>query len=232
MTKQTLGSQPSPYRFAGRAAIASGVVGIVAAGFLIAFLMHRDENLYLAVRYLGWHDLGVALQFLFLIPVVTAMYRLSLQSPPSISRWTRNIGIGALALTALFLFLTRPKFVSDGLYSLPQGVFGIWLIWVSWCLSKIFSRSIRGSGIVVGFGLTLVGLFSVGYSIFVSSLMLKIPAASIEEAQAVPWTRANDFLHHFIWIGSYMGVYPLPFWTIWLGFVLLRKRQIVVTTRT
>ena len=85
---------------------------------------------------------------------------------------------------------------------------------------------------MVGFGLTLVGLFSVGYSIFVSSLILKIPAASIEEAQAVPWTRANDFLHHFIWIGSYMGVYPLPFWTIWLGFVLLRKRQIVVTTRT
>ena len=85
---------------------------------------------------------------------------------------------------------------------------------------------------VVGLGLTLVGLFFVGYSIFVSSLMLKIPAASIEEAQAVPWTRANDFLHYFIWIGSYMGVYPLPFWTIWLGYVLLRKRQIVVTTRS
>ena len=83
---------------------------------------------------------------------------------------------------------------------------------------------------VVGLGLTLVGLFFVGYSIFVSSLMLKIPAASIEEALAVPWTRANEFLHYFIWIGSYMGVYPLPFWTIWLGYVLLRKRQIVVTT--
>ena len=177
MTKQTLGSQPSPYRFAGRAAIASGVVGIVAAGFLIAFLMHRDENLYLALRYLGWHDLGVALQFLFLIPAVAAMYRLSLQSPPSISRWTRNIGIGALALTALFLFLTRPKFVSDGLYSLPQGVFGLWLIWGQLLLVDDIFQNYSGSGIVVGFGLTLVGLFAVGYSIFVSSLILKIPAA-------------------------------------------------------
>ena len=63
MTKQTLGSQPSPYRFAGWSAIASGVIGIVAAGFLIAFLMRRDENIYLAVGYLGAHDLGVALQY-------------------------------------------------------------------------------------------------------------------------------------------------------------------------
>lgn len=232
MTKQTLASQPSPYRSAGWSAIASGLIGIVAAGFLIAFLMRRDENIYQAVGYLGAHDLGVALQYLLLIPVVAALYRVALQSPPSISRWTLNIGIGALSLTALCLFLTRPKIVSDGLYSLPQGVFGVWLIWVSWRLSKIFSRSMRGSGMVVGLGLTLVGLFFVGYSIFVSSLMLKIPAASLEEAQAVPWTRANDFLHYFIWIGSYMGVYPLPFWTIWLGYVLLRKRQIVVTTRS
>ena len=210
------------------------MVGIVAAGFLIAFLMHRDENINLAVGYLGRHDLGVAFQMSFINSVVAGLYRLLLQSPPSISRWALNIGpVSCFSLRPAVSVPHTAQNRFGRTLLITAGCHGPSLIWVSCRLSTIFLRSMIRSGVVVALVSRFVACSSSDTKrIFVSSLMLKIPAASIEEAQAVPWTRANDFLHYFIWIGSYMGVYPLPFWTIWLGSVLLRKREIMMTTKS
>ncbi len=66
----------SPYRFAGGAAIASGVIGIIAFVSLIGFLVLRGEASQNGVVPIRVHDICVILQFLFLIPVVIALYNL------------------------------------------------------------------------------------------------------------------------------------------------------------
>jgi hypothetical protein len=95
---------------------------------------------------------------------------------------------------------------------------------VNWKLVGIFSGGLRWFGMVVGFGLMLVGMFFVLYAIFVSTILLRIPAASLEEMANVPHTPANIFLHYFIYIGSLLGVLTFPFWSICIGSSLIRKK--------
>lgn len=225
MNVENMTTRPMQYRSAGRATIASGAIGIIAVGFLTAFLTYRGESREVGTSMLRFHDIGVSLQFLFLVPAAFALYRLSQQQSRAMSRLTLNIGVGALLLTALFLLLIFPKVVSDGLYMFPQGVFGVWLIAINGRLKDLLSRKIRWFGMIVGLGLVLVGIFFVGYCIFVSTILLWIPAASIEEGQKIPHTPANIVLHYFIWIGSFLGVLTLPFWTILLGRRLLHEKS-------
>jgi hypothetical protein len=110
---------------------------------------------------------------------------------------------------------------------LPQGIFGVWLIFICLRMKGILFKGLRWFGIVVGIGLTLVGIFFVGYTIFVSIIPLRIPAASIEEASEIPITQANIYLHYFLDIGTLLGVLTLPFWTILLGRRLLREKRSV-----
>jgi hypothetical protein len=69
----------------------------------------------------------------------------------------------------------------------------------------------------------------VGYIIFVDPMPLRIPAASIEEMESIPFSPANIFLHQLIWVGSFMGVLPFPLWTILTGIRLLRTKLTVVS---
>ena len=71
--------------------------------------------------------------------------------------------------------------------------------------------------VIVGLGLALFGTFTIGFAIFVSTIILHVPAASVEELVKIPFTPANEILHRFLWIGSPMGVYTLPFWTLLAG---------------
>lgn len=86
MTSQTLINIPSPYRTARRAAIASGIIGIVAVGFLITFLATRDKNLYAAITMLRIHDASVAIQFILMIPVIFGLRQLSQGTSRDMSR--------------------------------------------------------------------------------------------------------------------------------------------------
>ena len=115
----------------------------------------------------------------------------------------------------------------NGLYSFPPGIVGGWLVVVCWQLAGTFSRGIRWFGIIVGLGLMIFGSFFIGYTIFVDPINLRIPAASIEEFESVPFTHVNIFLHKLIWVGSFMGL-PLPLWTILTGARLLRPRLTAV----
>jgi len=157
----------SQYRYAGWAAIASGIIGYIAFGFLVAFLIpHLTEHLRGGILIRS-HDMGVILQFLLLIPVVFGLHKLLCHRSPGMSQAMLITGIGALSFTILFLLFIFPEILNDTLYMLPQGVFGVWLIAVSRRMRGIFSRGLRWFGIVVGLGLALVGTFPSGEVIFV-----------------------------------------------------------------
>jgi hypothetical protein len=135
-----------------------------------------------------------------------------------VGRTSTNIAIGALIFTALLLLLGIFKIVSDVVYTLAQGVFGVWLIVANWKLKGIFPSWLRWFGMIVALGLAIVGTFCIGYAIFVDIIILRIPAATIEEVQKIPFdTPANQILHWFIYIGSPMGILTLPFWTLLAG---------------
>lgn len=218
MTSQTLTVKKSYYRSAAYAAIASGIIGIVAYGFLIGYLAVRNQNYQTGIFIVRFHDAGVILQMLLLIPVAFALFKLSQRSHRGITRTTLNIGIGALVFTALFLLLGFPKIIADVLYMFPQGVFGVWLMIVCWRMKGIISQGLMWFGIIVGLGLALVGIFPLGYALFVDKMILQIPAASDQAVAKIPTDAiANIILHKIIWIGSFMGVLTLPFWTILIG---------------
>jgi hypothetical protein len=215
----------SSYRSAGRAAIASGVIGIVAYLFLIGFLLIRNQDAQNGVLPIRVHDSCVILQFVFLIPVVIALSKLIQERSSNLSQAMRIAGVGALCFTILFLLLIFPKVLADTLYMFPQGIFGVWVIIACWRLKGIFANWLRWFGILVGVGLTLVGIFPIGYAIFVDNIILQIPAPSNEVMDKIPSeTPANILIHQFLYIGSFTGVLTLPIWTILIGVSLLRKK--------
>lgn len=211
----------SPYRSAGWAAVLSGVIGIMAFGFLITAVMTRTEMALSRPIYLMFraHDIAVVLQFLLMIPVAFALHKLS----QGMSRATLAVGIGTLSFTVLLLLLAFVGIIADALYMFPQGIFGVWLIFVCWSMHGTLSRGLRWLGMLVGFGLMLVGTFPVGYIIFVDTLILQIPAVDAANYPDPDENTANQILHFILAIGSFMGVITLPFWTILLGRRLLRE---------
>jgi hypothetical protein len=170
------------------------------------------------------------MQFLLLIPVVIAIVKLIQEHSPGRSQAMFYFGVGAVCFTVFFLLLIFPKIIADTLYMLPQGIFGIWMIIACWRIQGIIPQWLRWFGIIVGLGLTLVGVFPVGYAVFVDHVILQIPAPSEEVMEKIPAeTFANILLHQFLYIGSFLGVLTLPIWTILIGVRLLRKKnQIVV----
>lgn len=214
------------YRTAGWTAIASGTLGLLAYIALMTAVMTRTTMALTGQVFFLFrtHDFLVILQFLLMIPALVALHKLSNKLLPGMSRATLVTGIMALSLTALFIILIFPLIMSDEYYMIPQAVFGVWLIVVNWQLTVILPRGFRWFGIVVGLGLALVGIFEIGYAIFVNPIGLRIPAAPIEELEIPVETTANIILHNILTIGSFMGVLTLPIWTIILGRKLLRQK--------
>ena len=227
MATQSFISVDPTYRKAGWAAIASGVIGITAFGLLTAAVTTRtswvpSDRIYMLFDA---HDIGVALQFLLLIPAVFGLRSLSHQSPPGLGKATFATGKWAVIFVVLLIVLgVGGKIVSNGHYMVPQGVFGIWLIVVNWRLSRSLPAWLRWFGVVVGLGLALVGTCFVGLC-FVYPSMLYIPQPSMENIKEVN-SVANTFIHQLLPYASYMGVATLPIWTILTGFQLLKKGRV------
>lgn len=212
------------YRFAGRFAIASGIAGTLAFGFLLAYLNTREQKFAEAIVFLRFHDALAVLQFLLLIPPVIALYHIVQKSTYRVERNTLTIGIGALVTSVFFLVLTIPRILSDVLYLFPQGVFGVWLVFISLRLKGLHPKGLIWLGIVVGTGLAISGIFPIGYAIFVDTIILRIPAASDEAVNKVATdTTANTILHNMVAIGL-VGVVLFPIWTILTGVKLLREK--------
>jgi hypothetical protein len=214
------------YSNAGRAAIVSGVIGTAAFALLITAVTTRvtwipSDRIWMLFNT---HDIGVAFQFLLLIPATFGLRTLSRQSPPALGKRTFNTGVGALIFVVLLVLLgIGQKIVSNSLYTFPQGIFGIWLILVNWRLSGSLPGWLRWFGMIVGLGLALTGVSFVGIS-FVYPDMLAIPAVPMESVREVN-SPANTFFHQLLFISSFMGVATLPIWTILTGFQLLKKRH-------
>ena len=153
----------SPYRSAGWAAITSGVFGIMAFGvlFLAVNLMFqkRPELFGLMDLMFKTHHVGIILQYVFLIPVAFVLHTLARQQFPGLSRATLAVGVVSLSLIVLCALLFIVNVVADDLYTVPQGVLGVWLMVVSRRLSSVLPRGLMRFGMVVGFGLLLVGTF-------------------------------------------------------------------------
>jgi len=224
MQAKTLTSLQSPFRSPGWAAIASGTIGIFAIASLIGYLVLRSSNTGAGILMNRLHDVGVSLQFLLLIPVVIAFHKMSQQRGLSITQTSFTTGIVTICFIVLFLLLILPGIVSDILYMLPEGVFGAWLIFICYRMKGILSKGLKRFGMIIGFGFILVGLFFVGYIILVSTIPLRIPAASLEESSNIQITPANSYLHYFLDIGSLLGVLTLPIWTIFVGLKLFREK--------
>ncbi|QEC75973.1 hypothetical protein [Mucilaginibacter ginsenosidivorax] len=215
----------SPYRTAGRAAIASGILGMIAYFSLIGFLLIRNQDSQNGTLPIRVHDSCVIFQFLFLIPVSIALFKIIKEQNLKITQAFLNVGIGALCFTVLFLLLIFPKILADTLYMAPQGVFGAWVIVACWRLKVFIPQWLRWFGIIVGSGLILAGLFPIGYGIFVDNVIFHIPAPSDEVMDKIPAeTTANIVVHLFLYIGSFIGVLTLPVWTILIGVRLLRSK--------
>lgn len=115
----------SSYRFTAWAAVTSGVIGVVAFGFLIAFLVKR---LFLAgteegcIPLIRTHDAGVILQPPLMIPLVLTLASIAGQRSPGASRATVSVGVSALLLVVLSLLYIFVHAVPDDLYMIPAGV--------------------------------------------------------------------------------------------------------------
>lgn len=215
------------YRTAGGSAILSGAIGILAYIVLIVAVTTRTDNALArnSPTYLMFktHDWLAILQFLLVIPVVLALYKLSQLQLPGISKLMVRVGVGAAFFTAILLLLGIFLVVSDGLYTVPQGVFGLWMIIVCHDLKAVLSKGLIWLGRVVGLGLILAGMFFPLYAIFVSPIILQIPAVDPSDSTNFPdhFTWINEHLHYLLDVGSVLGMLLLPIWTILIGGKLL-----------
>jgi len=213
------------YRSAGRAAMISGILGLMAYGFLLAAVLTRDAWVVSDFVYIMFkaHDVAVILQFLFMIPVLYGIQKLSQKQAGGMSRTSLHIGTGALLFTALFLLLGIVKIFSDGHYLLPVMVLGVWLMIANGRLMGLLPRALCWFGMIIGLGLVAFGSFFPAYAIFVDVVILRIPPVDMATYPEPPMNFANMFIHKIIWIGSIVGVAPLPVWTMLVGRYLLRE---------
>ena len=215
---------PGPmYRSAGRAAIASGVFALMAFGFLIVgvniMFTRRPEWFALMDLMFKTHHVGVILQYVFMIPVVFGFDALARNEVGGVGRGTLAVGIVSLSLIVIFASLFLVDVVADDLYTVPQGILGVWLIVVNQRLTSVLRRRLTRFGTVVGFGLLLVGIFPLAYGILVDPIGLRGP---VPPDYPSPDTTANTIIHIIFYIGTLLGVVTYPVWIILLGRRLTR----------
>ncbi len=190
------------YRSAGRAAITSGVIGLVAYGFLWAFLitMISGSDEQTCRPLITTHDVGVLVQSLFMIPLVLSFGGIVGQRSPGARRSIVATGIAALVLTTLTLLLIIANVLAGPFFMLWQGLLGLWLIVVNRLVAGAFPRGLRWFGTVVGVGLMIAAVFPVGNFLFVDPTFGPLPFNRDPPAGT---ERANEILHNIL---SHRGV--------------------------
>jgi hypothetical protein len=225
MATQSFISVDSSHRKAGWAAIASGIIGTIAVGLITDILLTRVSWIPSDRIWMLFHafDIGIGVQYLLLIPAVFGLRTLSRQSPPALGKAVFATGKWSAIFVVLLVWLgVGDKIVSNGLFMIPLGIFGIWLIVANWSLSRSLPGWLRSFGMIVGLGLALVGTCFIGIC-FVYPSQLYIPHPPMESIKEVN-SAANTFWHELLYFASCMGTATLPIWTILTGFQLLKKR--------
>jgi hypothetical protein len=97
----------TPYRSAGRAAIASGVSALVTFGLLFLavniMLARRPEQFGLVDLMFKAHKIGIICQYLFMIPVAIGLHRIASQRFPGMSRAYVAVGVVSLSLIVILI---------------------------------------------------------------------------------------------------------------------------------
>jgi hypothetical protein len=207
----------STYRPAGWMAIVSGIIGLLAFGFLAYGLIPHwhlapgDELL----RFRA-HDAGVIFQFLFMIPIVFKLHEFFCVHRQEKNQGILSLGIGSLLLTVILLVFNflKVSIIADVLYMVPQGAFGVWLMIVNKRMAELLSKRLRQLGIVAGLGLFIVGTFPILFAVLVDTLILQGQAP---EGYEPPATIANLVIHLILIFGTVMGVTTFPIWSILIG---------------
>ena len=216
----------TPYHSAGWAAITSGAIGLIAYGFLWAFLIARlpGANEQTFVPLVRTHDGAVILQSIFLIPLVLTLGGIVGERSPDARRRIVVLGVGALSLMILSLVLITANLISDGFFMLFQGLLGVWLIVVNRRVSGVFPRGLTRFGIVVGVGLLIIAVFPIGFAIFVDPSVGPVPWDYQPPAGT---EKADEILHAILVIGGFIGIAPQPFWSALIGRRLLTMGNLV-----
>lgn len=213
----------SPYRIAGRAAIASGAIGIIAFGLLIGFLVKRISGSpeQICIPLIRAHDVAAILQFVLMAPVVFALNDIATRAGNGRGRATFLIGLGSIALIFLCLALIFIKVVPDDMYMIPLGLFGVWLIGANRHLSSFLPRSLTRLGTLAGIGLVLIGIFPIAFTIFVDHAHFF--GWTPFDYQPPPGTdTANGISHILLVSGTFTGLATLPIWAALVGRRMLK----------
>ena len=220
--------QQRKYSVAGRAAIASGALGVIAFVLLITFLVKRLSGgaEHATTPVIRAHDVTALLQFLLLLPLVATLAAIA---RPVISTTNngpmpllRPVGVASLLLVAVCLALIFTHRVPDDLYMIPLGVFGLWLISANRRMTRVLPRRLTGLGTVAGVGLALIGSFPIAFTLFVDHAHWRgwtpydyQPPAGTDVANAIS--------HLILVLGTFTGLTTIPVWSALVGRRLLRQ---------
>lgn len=164
----TSAAAPTAYpgsRLAGRAALASGVFGMLSTGCLIAYLTTQAQQFMasgvmppLGAILLQGNFLGSLAQALCMVPVAIALHAIARRRAPVTSRSLLVVGVVALLSVALLrlLHMIDPA-MSDILFMAPTGFVGLWLLVINTLLAGEWSKPLRITGMIAGIGLMIVG---------------------------------------------------------------------------
>ena len=217
-------STGSARRFSGWTAVLSGLIGIIAFGFLIGALV----SMFAGERPAVWevrfaiHDAGVILQSLLMIPAAFALHALGRPRHPIASRTLLAIGVASLCFIVLCLSLDLAGVIWNAWYMVPQGILGVWLLVVARIAS--LSRGLTRFATVVGLGLILVGSFPLGFAMLVDPVVFHGSPSALG-ANPEGTEAANRIIHIILQVGSLIGVWTYPIWSILLGRTLLQRHK-------
>lgn len=158
-------------RVAGRFAIASGIVTILAAVVLVIFFLVEapalvDSGDVDRITVFGsTNDALIALALMLLLPV--AMFVGRVGAPRRLHRVAGFVGLAGLGLGVVFMLTTALRVIDYGTNSLliraAFAMVGAWLLAlnISAGASVLFSRGARSAGVLAGFAFLTIGGFGV-----------------------------------------------------------------------
>jgi hypothetical protein len=213
---------PGVSSIAVRSALASGVIGLLAAIFALSAAELRVLRLISGstTRFLfASHDVATVFQSLLLLPAVYVLYTRYREQHQSLSGIVTVIAAAALCAIALVQSLWLAGVMPETVYMLPQGIVGLWLIaantsrWRNLPARESLIGTLGGVGLVmiaVSF-MTLISYF--GFQALTSRIDLSSPQAQF----------VNQALHVNLHVASWVGK---PLYPVWVLLVARRLRAL------
>jgi hypothetical protein len=196
-----------------RAALASGSLGVLAAGCLIAADQLRAWRVASrpVVRFLfSSHDVATIFQSMLLVLAIVVAHRIYRQRLAGVGLGSVVVSVTALSAIALLQALRLVNIGPDTLYMVPQGLLGICLVVTNVRARKVLPAPVVGVGVVAGLGLVMIAasfLVVIGY--FGLGALSGPIRASDEQAR-----RVNRIVHLNLDAGTLLGKPAYPVWIL------------------